>query len=156
MSWFIARDPLDAKAEKLVPFCKTWAITSFTPAMNQFQFIQACKPDDWDFFATVASVTVALQLLTRETPPERFKHLNGISQTKLKEWDARAPSAAMDCMEFVYRTMERVERPEGKLQQAFGLWVIWNLLQRQPTREEFDAVNPIGTMLAEPFHDWWH
>jgi hypothetical protein len=150
-----AGDPLDTQAEKLVPSCKIWAISSFTKVIDHFEFLQTCKPNDWDFFATVASVTAAMQLLANEVPRERFNRLNGIVQTHLTAWDAQAPSATMDCLRFVNRTMESIDQPDGKLQLAFGLWVLWNLLQRQPTKEEFNAANPIGTLLAEPLLDWW-
>jgi hypothetical protein len=62
----------------------------------------------------------------------------------------------VDCQNFVTRN-EPIMRNEPELiTSVLGLWVLRNVLRREPTDEEIQAAPGIGQVLAEPFLDWWH
>ncbi|SRR6266508_1774017 len=149
-------DPLDSQAERLVSSCAILATASFVPIIDQFTFLRTCKPEDWDFFATVVAVNVALNNLASEVVPDRFKRLDSMVATQLNKWDAQGLATVRDCQQFVNRTVTKGGNETQQAVQALGLWVLWNLLKRQPTRDEFRAAPAIGGMLAGPLHDWWH
>ena len=154
------RDPLEQQAERLVASCNIQAVGSFVPASDQFDFLRARKSDDWDFFATVAAVNVALNNLASEVSSDRAERLNSIVTERLREWDARGAARVQECQQFVLRTMAGTRTEPGsvgeKAATALGLWLLWNLLRREPSFDEFHAAPAIGRMPAGPLHDWWH
>jgi hypothetical protein len=150
------RDPLDSQAESLVSACGILATTTFVPVIDQFTFLKTCKPEDWDFFAAVVAVNVALNTLATEVAAERFKRLDSIVAAQLNKWDRQGLAAVRDCQQFVNRAVTKGNNEMQQAVQALGLWVLWNLLQRQPTDNELHAAPAIGMMLARPLQDWWH
>jgi hypothetical protein len=153
---------LDSQAANLVVSCNAWAISSFIPLNDRFAFLRTCNPADWDFFATVAAVCVAVNNLARDVSAgaisaERFKDLYAMVASQLRGWHVQGEDAVHDCQQFVKRTMERTEEQKHtRPAQALGLWVLWNVLKREPLDEESGAISAIGEMLSDPLHDWWH
>jgi hypothetical protein len=150
---FDKRDPLEEKADNLVPFCRIMATQMFIPVIEQFKFVGHSKPEDWDFFATVASVHVALNGLTAKVGAERFKSLYPIIAEHVRKLDKQGEAALEDCQKFVMRSYDKNNADHNIA--TLGLWVLWNVLRRQPTREEMNAAPGIGHVLAEPFLGWW-
>jgi hypothetical protein len=86
-------------------------------------------------------------------PAERFKNLYSITAAHVRELDHRGEAALVDCQKFVMRSHDKNNADHNIA--ALGLWVVWNMLRRQPTREEMNAAPGIGQVLAEPFYGWW-
>ena len=150
-------DPLDAQAKRLVDATNILAISTFVPAVDQYPFLKQCNPNDWDFFATVASVQVGIANLLHSVSSERFKLLYPIIAAALHKWNPQGEDAVRDCQAFIRRSLNhRSVAAENILPtDALGMWVIWNLLRRTPTREEASASRGIGGALATPIQDWW-
>jgi hypothetical protein len=146
-------DPLEKKADDLVAFCRIMATQMFIPVIERFKFLEHTKPEEWDFFATIASAHVALNELRSNVSPERFKHLYSIVAEHVCKLDKQGEAALADCQKFVMRSYNKDNADHNIA--TLGLWVLWNVLRRQPTREEMNAAPGIGRVLAEPFLGWW-
>jgi hypothetical protein len=153
-NFFCKADPLEAKARNLVTLSHVMAMQWFIRLIDRYKFLERCKPQDWDLFATIASVHVALNGLTSEVSTDRCKRLFPIIVAQVQKLDPQGEAALVDCQKFVMRSPEKNE-PE-KIRSVLGLWVLWNVLRREPTYEEMQAAPLIGHVLAEPFFDWWH
>jgi hypothetical protein len=168
---FCKADPLEAKAGDLVNISHVMAIGWFTKVIDRYKFLERCSLQDWDFFATIASVHVALNKLIHEVSTDRFERLVPIIVAQVQKLDGQGEGALVDCQKFVMRclSLEKIEpedcqkgmRSLGKIElekvkSALGLWVLWNVLRREPTDEEMQAAPFIGHVLAEPFFGWWH
>jgi hypothetical protein len=150
-------DPLYEQAKRLVSAANILAISTFTPAAEQYDFLKECDPQDWDFFATAAIIQVALNNLARSVSAERFKSLYAIIASEVHNWNSQGEEAILDCRSFIKRMLDA--EPAGSESvapiDALGMWVILNLLRREPTYAEAQASRAIGGALAAPLHDWW-
>jgi hypothetical protein len=52
-------DTLRGNAERLVPLANVFAISMFTPMLNQFPLLRHVKPEQWDVVITIAGVFIA-------------------------------------------------------------------------------------------------
>ena len=147
---FCKTDPLEAKAGNLVSVSHVMATQRFIRLIDRYKFLERCSPQDWDFFATIATVQVALIRLTSEVSNDQFKRLVSIIVAQVQKLDRQGEGALADCQRFAIRN-----GPE-EITLALGLWVLSNVLRREPTDEEMQAAPVIGGALAEPFFDWWH
>ena len=150
---FGKNDPLEKKADDLGVFRRIIATQMFIPVIEQFKFLERTKPEEWDFVATIASVHVALNRLNAEVSADRFKRLYPIVLAQVQKLDRLGEAALVDCQKFVMRSHDK-DNPDHSI-ATLGLWVLWNVLRRQPTREEMNAAPGIGRVLAEPFFGWW-
>jgi hypothetical protein len=151
-------DPLEDQARRLVDATNILAISTFVPAIDQYPFLKQCNPKDWDFFATVASIQVGIANLIHCVPEERFKLLYPIIAAALHKWNPQGEDAVQDCQAFIRQSLDPKSIATGDIQpiDALGMWVIWNLLRRAPSRDEAQASRAIGRALAAPIEDWWN
>jgi hypothetical protein len=162
---FSKADPLEAKARNLVTFSRIMAVQSFIPVIDRYKFLEQHSVE-WDFFAAMASVNLALNRLRNEVSTDRWEHLFPIIAAQLQKLDEQGQwdGALANCQEFVMRVLKKNEpedcqklsvEPE-EIKSALGLWVLWNVLRREPIDEELQAAPLIGHVLSEPFLDWWN
>lgn len=57
--------------------------------------------------------------------------------------------------EVFWHALEAGQGDSPSLPEAAGLWVLFNLLGREPSAEEAEGAKAIGYMLSLPLHDWW-
>lgn len=155
-------DPLEVRATKLVPAVRILATSSFTQLARRFPFIAEYKPHDWDFFVMAGGVSVALNALLRRVQHERFKSIYALIAPDLRQWNPQSENAIADCQRFVKHTLDGAplqptsEQPLRHLAvESLGMWVLWNLMQREPTDEEAQAARSVGGLLAQSFDSWW-
>ena len=151
---------LKKQATTLVPAANVAAVAAYMPLLKSFPVLSEIKPGDWDFFATVAAVYMA-RVGMFNLPPDsaRDDELSKVIEDQLSAWDAGGVPALEDCLRF---TTERY----GKLAPAghesefegsdiLGVWLVWNVLGRQPeTEQECRVVRAAGIMVS-PFLKWW-
>jgi len=150
-------DPLYEQAKRLISAAHIAAISTFTPAAEQFDFLKECDPRDWDFFATAAVIQVALNSLACSVSAERFKSLYTVIASEVHNWNSQGEDAILDCQSFIKHMLDAEPADADRFApiDALGMWVIWNLLRREPTYAEAQASRAIGGTLATPLHDWW-
>jgi hypothetical protein len=150
-SKFTRKEPLHDQAVRLVPAASILAVSSFAPLLDRHPILRETEVEDWDFFATTATVCVALNNLKAAVPTERFINIYAVFLPHLRKWHDRGEDAVLDCQEFVTRTVTT----EVPAQDALGVWVLWNSLRRQPNQSEAAVGREIGRLLSTPLHDWW-
>ena len=94
-------------------------------------------------------------------PPDsaRDDELSKLIEGQLSAWDAGGVPAFEDCLRF---TTERYGKsasaghePEFEGSDTLGVWLVWNVLGRQPnTEQECRLVRAAGIMVT-PFLNWW-
>ena len=146
-----SKDQFHDQAVALVPAAGVAAVSSFVPLLDQYSFLRGARAEVWDFFATAAAIFIALNNLKAVVAPERFLALYSELLPKVQQWDERGEDAVLDCQKFVARTVS----PDVSPLDALGFWVLWNVLQREPSAEEARATRTVGSALSAPFQDWW-
>jgi hypothetical protein len=157
-----APDPLEVPAKRLVWAARSLATSSFTQVASRFPFVAEYKPHDWDFFVAAGGVSVALNALLKRVQPDRFKSVYAVIVPDLHQWDPQSEYAIVDCQRFVRRTLNEVtsqptsaELPRYLAVDSLGIWVLWNLMRREPTDKEAQAARSVGGLLAQSFDSWW-
>jgi len=157
---FRRADPLEPQAQRLVPACLVLSTSSFVPLLDNHPFLNECKVDQWDFFATAAAVFIGINNLKRHVSRRRFKSLYSVMLGGISQWNPQGEEATLDCQKFVARIIdskapEQVSGDNSDATDAVGMWVLWNVLQRKPSYEEAPAAREIGLILASSLQDWW-
>ncbi len=153
-------DPLRAQAKRLVPAASIAAISSFMPLLDRYPLLRNANVKDWDFFATAAATCVGIVRLIHTVHPDRFKSLYAAILPELHRWSPQGEDAVLDCQKFIKLGAD-ANRSDGADKQflttdSLGMWVLWNLIQRQPSSDGGAQVaHAIGRCLVAHFHDWW-
>jgi hypothetical protein len=154
-------DPLTKQAEMLVPAVKVLAISSFVPMSDKFRFLCNIRPNDWDFFITVATVFVATtRLKGMRIGEKREEALMNIVFSHFNKFDRQAFTAFEDCNSFFADQFDRFiaagHSPQYSISDSVGKWIAWNLLQRVPSSEqEISFVRAIGVYITNSMFGWW-
>lgn len=153
-------ESLNEKSRALVHAARAIAVSSLTRALEATPALTVDDADQWDFFATVAAIHGGLQSLYEWLGGhEAFGELLDEAVREAATWDAQAPAALEDCRTFVQHFVEGL-RAAGHdhpqiVPDAIGVWVLNNVLQRQPDDDEIHAARPIGLLLVLPLAHWW-
>jgi hypothetical protein len=145
------KDPLYKQAESLVAAAKVNAISAFLPLSNKHPILNKVNVEAWDFFATAATIFVAINNLKVAVDQQRFRIIYGVFLPSVRKWHDNGEDVVLDCQQFVARNVAGGVSP----QDALGLWVLWNTFGREPTEAELSSAKAIGTVLSTPMHDWW-
>lgn len=99
-SWlFGPRIKYDDKVAKLIPSANILAVSSFTKFLNTYNELKTVDPTEWDFFVTVAGISVGLMSLAdKVTNESEYNRLTKILSTKIVKWDKRGELALSDLM----------------------------------------------------------
>jgi hypothetical protein len=147
------------KGDALVPMANSVAITSLTSAEDKLQLPSAITDDieGWDFFVTVAAVYVAMRALAKSVPDETFRAVGAGVFKKLDKWNPDGSRGFDDCQKFVERSLRSsgATRNDVMIEDAIGMWLLWNLYGRAPTVEESAPARPLGGFLLHTFQNWW-
>ena len=154
-------DPLLERAQALVGAARINATTSFIPFSSQFPVLRNVNTDSWDYFVTVAGVFMGATRLTgMRLPADRQEKLMQVVAQALTAWKGDGINAFEDCKALFEREYDRLAAvsrdPKYQACDALGLWIIWNVLRREPqSEEECRAVRSVGAMVTAAFFDWW-
>jgi hypothetical protein len=156
------QDPLLKRAADLVSFAEVNAIGMFTPLLERFPFLRQVDTEQWDFFLTVAYVFMASYRLTDlHLGDTREGKLMEVVTEHLSRWKPDGIRGFENCKELFYRECDSLAAAghENRFvaSDAVGLWIVWNILGRQPkTDEERMLVRTTGVMVTHTFtFDWW-
>ena len=143
-------------AENLVSLAKFTAITSQSSAFRLFpQLESASKIRSWDFFCTVLATWSAL--LKIKTFVKDIKFANELQELvfiKLKEFHPSAVDAYDDFDNFLINHLKNqsqsVINPEV-VKTIAGLWIVWNLTEKQSIQDERAIVSVLGEVFFTGF-----
>lgn len=155
---FRNRDALLERARRLLPAANVLAASSLKTMMNKLP--GGFAADDWDFFVTVAGTHTGLQALYEMVGPGAlFDGLDATVREAAQAWTGDAIAALDDCQNFVEHNVNELRAegfdPDDLFGDAIGMWVLINVLQRQPQDTEIHAARPIGIVLVRSFSSWW-
>jgi hypothetical protein len=158
---------LEKQAELLVQVAAITATGLSTPSMSaiieRYPFLEEPIMQDveaWDLLATAAGVccgqfALAVWAGSGNLPKENLEHLVRVVQRVFDERFGDGTYAAVpDCSEFVKNSLAGTPlgQTDDDMSQtillAAGIWVLWNLLGRQPSSEEDEAAGAIGYLLG--------
>jgi hypothetical protein len=153
-------EPFKKQAQNLVQAAKLNAISTFTPLLERYPILEKADIKNWDFILTVAGVFVAVaRLSTLMGGSEQEQHLLQIITKAIEEWDRDGLAGFEDCQTFFVTESDRLQNIGWKREylacDAIGLWVFWNVLNRQPQIDEFNIIRTIGDMILIDFDNWW-
>lgn len=143
---------LAKQAKDLAKVANIISISSFTTLAAEYPFLEQCDLDDWDFFMTAGAIFIALNNLQIQVSGDQFIAL--YPSAELQEWHAKGEDAISDCQKFVHKLTEDSPGTVDPT-DALGMWVLWNLLRREPTFEEAQAARGVGTILVSGVEGWW-
>jgi hypothetical protein len=155
-------DPLKGQAETLVSAAQINAVGSFTPLLDKFDFLRDIKPDNWDYFVTVATVFMgASRLNNLGVSEEREDKLMEIVAGYLNEWNRDGIRGFEDCKGLFESEFDRLTQaghdPKFVASDSVGNWIVWNILGRAPqSDDECMLVRTIGAMVTHSVFDWWN
>lgn len=144
------------KARSLIAMVNVLAISSLTSFLDSFpslnQIIKKYRTDDWDFFMTVAGVSIALQT-NKYKPSDKDIHQFALGLKKyFPKWNSQAATAFDDLIKFVKKNgADGIDSVT-----ATGLWVLWNLKRELPTDDEMSLAPIIGRFWVDNLSDWWN
>ena len=136
-------------AVKLVVIDLPLNLAERQPAMADL--VKHTKPDDWDFFATVAGVGAGVLEFPGEKSRAEGDTLTGLVMNSLNDWNTQAAGALADLMKFVRESVESGIPTE----MAIGGWLLWNVKGDKPSDSEMEAAPGIGTFLRQAAKGCW-
>jgi hypothetical protein len=155
-------DPLRGQAERLVSSAIINATSMFVPMLDQHPLLKTVKPEDWDFFLTIAGVFIAVSRLEKlQVSNNRKQELRNVVARALTD---RSPENGFrgfeDCKAMFERNFDALTRiqhePRFIASDAVGVWIVWNLLGRPSESEEArKLVRAVGVGIVQSFFSWW-
>jgi len=152
------------KADRLVGAANVFAVGSFVPTLDHFPILSKVNPRHWDFILSVAGVFIVATILNGlQLDNDQGDTLMDIVEKKLSEWDTDGTRAFDDCKSLFEKEYDRLAvSPEYQKDRQFisvdalGIWIVWNLFNRQPqNNEEISLVRVTGSLVMHTFHNWW-
>jgi len=164
MIWPFKLDLLERDAALLVGAANTHAISMFVRFTDEFPFIRHDERSQgyWDFVVTIASVFLALIRLRTLNLNEkrRLKLEKEVAGRLVQLYPRYARPAFEKCHSFFDKTfydlLDAGYDPELVASDTIGAWVALEILRHPPdTEQELRFVRWVGTMISQPFFDWW-
>lgn len=151
--------------ELLVNTAHLNAVTFTTPGANpileDFMRVLSLKHiDDFtnlDFFMTVAGVGIAFMLIKFQFKKSQGEKIAVLIKEALDNWHPRAYSALTNLLDFISHqpTIKDKNGRDVSLQYAIGNWVIYNMKNDIPSKEEMTYSFVIGGSLLKLFGSYW-
>ena len=154
-------DPLQERAMNLVQAAHINAVAMFTPLMDEFSILQEVYVEQWDYILTVAGVFMAATRLNNlNLGDTRVERLMEVVALGLDQWNPKCIRGFESCKILFESEFDRLKEAGHETRfvasDAVGMWIIWNVLGRQPqTDEEYKLVRMTGVMVTRAFFDWW-
>lgn len=158
---FDPRKQYDEKVEALVQSANILAISSFNKFFNAHNELATVDQNDWDFFVTVAGVSVGLiGLANRVRNEAEYKRLTKKLSSKITEWDNRGELAMGDLMSRMVKYHEEmINLPEDQFTKMWASlissWCFVNLELEIPRNQPNNLMIELGMLLIISFRDWW-
>jgi hypothetical protein len=155
------KDPKIERAGALVQVARVNATAMFVPLLDQYPALRNIDTEQWDFILTIAGVFMAMSRLEHARLPEKDKDLtSNVISHRVNAWKSDGIRCFGDCKAFFDREFDRLtaagHEPTFVGADALGLWIVWNILGRQPkSREEVQLARTAGTMVISAFFDYW-
>jgi hypothetical protein len=151
----------DDSVEKLVPSAHILAVSSFTKFLDSHSELKNVDPKEWDFFVTVAGISVGLTGLSEKVRnTTEYNRLTKILSAKIVKWNKQGELALSDLVTVMTRYREEMMRlPPDEFTKMWaaviGAWCLANLKLEVPREQPSKLMTELGMLLIVSFHDWW-
>ncbi len=160
--FFGHRRKYDDKVEALVPSANILAISSYKEFLDNYDELKVVDPNEWDFFVTVAGISVGLIGLADKIMNEfEYKRLTKILSSKIAEWDNRGEHALGDLMSRMAKYHEKMmSLPDDEFTKMWASiissWCLVNLELEVSKNQPSNLMMELGMLLIISFHGWWN
>lgn len=157
---FGRRKKYDDDVKLLFTGAKALAVSSFTTFSETFDELKTIDPHEWDFFVTVAGISVGLMALNNElTNDSEYHRLTNILSKEIIEWDNRGESALLDLLSIMKKNqVEMMTLPPDEFTKTWavllGFWCLVNLGLEAP-EEPSELMIALGMFQITSFHGWF-
>lgn len=151
----------DDPVEKLVPSAHILAVSSFTKFLDSHSELKNVDPKEWDFFVTVAGISVGLMALSDKVRnTSEYNRLTTILSAEIVKWDKRGEFALSDLVAVMTKYREEMmhlppDEATKMLATMIGGWCLANLKLELPRERPSKLMTELGMFLIISFHDWW-
>jgi hypothetical protein len=152
----------DKLVEMLVPEANVLAISSFTDCLDRYSELKMVDLKEWDFFVTVAGLSVGLiGLADKVVSEDEYERLTNILSKKIKQWNSSGEYALGNLMSHMtkYRK-EMMNLPPDEATKMWAAmlssWCLVNLKMKVPKDKPSDLMIELGMFLIVSFKDWWN
>jgi hypothetical protein len=151
----------DDKVVNLLPSANILAVSSFKNFLDAHNELKTVDPREWDFFVTVAGLSVGLMGLADKVRNEsEYNRLTKILSTQILEWDKRGEHALSDLMVRLKNFREgMMALPPDEFTKLWASlissWCFVNLKLEVPRNLLNNLMIDLGMLLIVSFHDWW-
>jgi hypothetical protein len=152
---------LEEQAQNLVSAANILAVSSQAKFQEQFPLLADIDSSRWDFFFTVAGISVGLLGLANEVASEeRYDRLTTIIRGEILKWNPSAEDAMGNCMTYIHFQLD-TDAPDDPqaaytgLAFALGTWILSSSLGRPISEEDSNYAIVIGGFVLASLHDWW-
>ena len=151
----------DKLVEMLVPGANALAISSFSKFMDRHSELKIVNPKEWDFFVTVAGISVGLVgLADKVVSDDEYERLSKILSSKIIKWNSNGEHALGDLMSHMAKHRESmINLPPDEATKMWAAmlssWCLLNLKMEIPKDKPSDLMIELGMFLIVSFKDWW-
>ncbi len=150
---------IEDNARKLVSFASSVASGARQELYQAFpQLRTAARFEQWDFFATTLLVWTAFSRIGLDVEESMRATVESVVLQDVKDWNRNGAAALEDLTQFVVKMSQGetdVDRKQTLTPLLGGMWVVWNLTEKQPGEGEADLVAAIGELFVAKFGAYW-
>ncbi len=150
---------IEDNARKLVSFASSVANGAREELCQAFPRLRtASRFGQWDFFATTLLVWTACSRIVIDVEESQRAAVESIVLKDVEGWNSNGVSAMEDLTQFVVRMSEGetdVARKQTLTPLLGGMWVVWNLTEKQPGEDDAGLVSAIGELFVAKFGAYW-
>ncbi|WP_425989909.1 hypothetical protein [Afipia sp. DC4300-2b1] len=138
----------DKRAADTIALTKSFVIASFIPLLNDGTLPKHVSSKAWDTLAIVAGIYAVMAHL-KGSDSDQYAIYGSPLISALRDEVKQGQAALEDCVKFVGKI------PPEQMEATVGLWLLWNLLGRQPEYDEAKHAGVIGGMVYRLAIEAW-
>ena len=150
-------------AEKLIEAASTIALINKTTFTKKFpQLHNAANIKDWELYFTIVATYCAVMAVKKDVPVKFQDKIYEIVWNKLDSFHKIAQFAYRDFVNFIETDLssfsETLTDPASgalHIQKIAGIWLIWNLTDKQPISDENIIAHSLSDIIFFEFLNYW-
>ena len=150
---------VEDNAHKLVGFAASVASGARQELCRDHpQLRTAARIEHWDFFVTALLIWTAYSRIGLDVEESKRATVESIVMRGVEDWNRQGTPAMEDLTQFVLKMSQDetdIDRKRSLTPLLGGMWVVWNLMEKQPSESEAGLVSAIGELFVAKFGAFW-
>jgi len=150
-------------AEKLIKTASTIALITKTSFTKKFpQLDDATNIKDWELYFTIVAAYCAVMAVKKDVPIKFQDKIYEIVWNQLDSFHKMAQFAYRDLVNFIEtdlssqsNTVTDLSSGALHIQNLAGIWLIWNITDKQPISNENIIANSLSSIIFLEFLKYW-